>query len=258
MSTRPVIHSPLIRRTLAAATTVLTAAGLATSAGSAGAAPQPSVSQVQAKLNKLTNQEDVLIQRYDRVSQDLAAAKQRLALVNREVARDKGTFQSMQGQVGQIASLAYEDGSMSSTAAVLTSSNPQTVLSQSAFLIHLSTNRQDQLSHFITTAGQLTGAKQYARRIMTAVAGLKRQLGSQKAALDKLISKQQGILSTLTAQQQATLIGGGGGTGGTYTGPTNTEGGSYTHLRAHETREEIGCRILLEEKKKENREREGR
>ncbi|HCU96459.1 MAG TPA: hypothetical protein DHU96_28575 [Actinobacteria bacterium] len=180
---------------------------------------------MQAKLNKLTNQEDVLIQRYDRVSQDLAAAKQRLALVNREVARDKGTFQSMQGQVGQIASLAYEDGSMSSTAAVLTSNNPQMVLSQSAFLIHLSTSRQEQLNQVITTASQLAGAKQYARRITTAVAGLKRQLAAQKATLDKLIAKQKGILSTLTAQQQATLIGGGGGTGGTYTGPTNTEAG---------------------------------
>ena len=225
MGTRPAVNSPLVRRAAATAAAVLAAAGIATTAGAAGAAPQPSISQVQAKLNKLTNQEDFLIQRYDRVSQDLASARQRLKLVNQEVARDNGQFQAMQGQIGQIASLAYENGSMSSTAAVLTSSNPQTVLSQSAFLIHLSTNRQDQLSHFITTAGQLTGAKQYARRIMTAVAGLKRQLGSQKAALDKLISKQQGILSTLTAQQQSTLIGGGGSTGGSYNGPTNTEAG---------------------------------
>jgi cell wall-associated NlpC family hydrolase len=225
VGTRPVIHSPLIRRAAAAAATVLTAVGLATTAGSAGAAPQPSVSQVQAKLNKLTNQENVLIERYDRVSLDLASAKQRLALVNREVARDKGHFLSMQGQVGQIASLAYEDGSMSSTAAVLTSSDPQTVLSQSAFLIHLSTSRQEQLSQVVTTASQLAGAKQYARRITSAVAGLKRQLASQKAALDKLIAKQKSILSTLTAQQQSTLIGAGGSTGGTYTGPTNTEAG---------------------------------
>jgi cell wall-associated NlpC family hydrolase len=225
VSTRPVVHSPLIRRAVAAATTVLAAVGLATTAGSAGAAPQPSISQVQAKLNKLTNQEDVLIARYDRVSQDLASAKQRLALVNREVARDEGHFLAMQGQVGQIASLAYEDGNMSSTAAVLTSSDPQTVLSQSAFLIHLSTSRQQQLSQVITTQGQLASAKQYARRITTAVAGLKRQLAAQKATLDKLITKQKGILSTLTAQQQAVLIGGGGGTGGTYTGTTSTQAG---------------------------------
>jgi cell wall-associated NlpC family hydrolase len=56
------------------------------------------------------------------------------------------------------------------------------------------------------------------------VAGLQRQLASQKAGLDKLITKQKGILSTLTAQQQSTLIG-AGGTGGTYSGPTNTEAG---------------------------------
>lgn len=165
-----------------------------TMASAAGAAPQPSVSQVQAKLNALTNQEDVLIARYDRVTQDLAAAKQRLALVNREVARDKGQFQIMQGQIGQLASLAYENGNMSSTAAVLTSSNPQTILSQSSFLIHLSANNQDQLNQVMTTQTQLAGAKQYSSRITTAVAGLKRQLAAQKATLDKLIAHQQAIL----------------------------------------------------------------
>jgi cell wall-associated NlpC family hydrolase len=203
---------------------VLTAVGVVTTAGVAVAAPQPSIGQVQAKLNKLTNQEDVLIARYDRVNQDLTSAKQRLALVNREVSRDKGQFQAMQGQVGQIASLAYENGNMSSTAAVVTSANPELVLSQSAFLIHLSTSRQDQLNQVMTTASQLAGAKQYARRITTAVAGLQRQLASQKAGLDKLITKQKAILSTLTAQQQSTLIG-AGGTGGTYSGSTNTEAG---------------------------------
>ena len=205
------------------AVSLLTAAGLVISAGSAGAAPQPTISQVQAKLNKLTSQLDFLTQRYDQVAQDLASAKQRLGLVNREVARDQTQFQAMQGAIGQIASLAYENGTMTSTAAVLTSNNPQTLLAQSAILIHLSTDRHQQLQAFILMARQLAGAKQTVRRTETAVAALKKRLTGQRAALNKLIAQQRGILATLTAQQQQNLVGGGGGTGGTYNGPTGTQ-----------------------------------
>lgn len=224
MGAHPAARPPLIRRGAYLAVAILTTAGLLTSAGAAGAAPQPSVSSVQAKVNKLTNQLNVLNQQYDVASQNLAAARQRQALVTKEIARDQTQFQYMRAQIGQIASFAYENGNMSSTAAVLTSNDPQTVLSQSAFLIHLASNRYDQVQQFISAARQLTGAKQYGQRIETAIGSLKRQLGEQKAAESKLLAKQQSILATLTAQQRSTLIG-GGSTGGTYTGPTNTQAG---------------------------------
>ncbi len=193
-------------------------------AGTAVAAPQPTVSQVQAKLNKLTNQENWLIQRFDQVSQDLSSARQRLQLVNREVATDQVQFKAMQSQIGAIASLAYENGSMTSTAAVLTSSNPQTLLAQSAILIHLSTARQQQLSQFILMARQIEGAKQVVQRTEAAIAALKKRLAGQRATLNKLIAQQKSILATLTAQQQANQLGGGGSTGGpTYNGPTSTQ-----------------------------------
>ncbi len=224
MGTHPAVRPPLIRRGAYLAVAILTTAGLLTSAGAAGAVPQPSVSSVQAKVNKLTNQLNVLNQQYDVASQNLAAARQRQALVTKEITRDQAQFQYLRAQIGQIASFAYENGNMSSTAAVLTSNDPQTVLSQSAFLIHLASNRYDQVQQFISAARQLTGAKQYGQRIETAIESLRRQLGEQKAAESKLLAKQQSILATLTAQQRSTLIG-GGSTGGSYTGPTNTQAG---------------------------------
>lgn len=225
MGTHPDARSPLIRRGAYLTAAILTTAGLLTSAGAAAAAPQPTVSSVQAKVNKLTNQLNVLNQQYDVASQNLTAARQRLALVTKEISRDQTAFQDMRGRIAQIASFAYENGNMTSTAAVLTSNDPQTVLSQSAFLIHLASNRYEQVQQFISAARQLTGAKQYSQRIDTAIAGIKHQLGEQKAAESKLLAKQQSILATLTAQQQQQLIGGGGATGGSYNGPTNTQAG---------------------------------
>ena len=225
MGTRPLIRSSLIRRGVYAAAAAFTAAGLLVSSGVAGAAPQPSISQVKAKLNKLTAQENWLIQRYDQASQDLSAAKQRLALVNREVARYQTQFHGMQGAIGQIASAAYENGNMTSALGVLTASNPQSLLAQSAILTHLSTSRQQQLRQFNLVAGALSSAKQTAQRTKTAVASLKQRLAAQKASLNKLINKQQTMLNSLTAQQQGGLIGFGGTINAVNTVPTNTQAG---------------------------------
>ena len=225
MGTRLLIRSPLVRRGVFAAAAMLSAAGLLVSTGVAGASPKPTVSQVKAKLNKLTTQENWLIQRYDQASEDLSGARQRLKLVNQEISRDQVLFHAMQGAIGQIASTAYESGSMTSPLGVLTAVDPQTLLAQSAILTHLSTSRQQQLTQFNLTARALANAKQTGQRTESAVASLKKQLASQKANLTKLITKQQNLLNTLTAQQQADLIGGGALVGGVNTVPTNTQAG---------------------------------
>jgi cell wall-associated NlpC family hydrolase len=225
VDTHPVAKLSYARRWATVAVAAVAAAGLLTMAGSAGAQPQPTVSQVQAKLKKLTDKENWLIQRYDQAKQNLASAHQRLRVVNTEVSKDAATARSMQDQIAQIASNVYENGAMSSVAALLTSGNPQTLLSQSAFLTHLSTDQYQRLQQVITTERQLAGAKQMAKRTEKAVASLTKQLGSQRAALQKTISQQQALLASLTPQQKQQQLGGGGTTTGRggYTGPTSTQ-----------------------------------
>ena len=147
-------------------------------------------------------------------------------MVNTEVTKDATAAKAMQDEIAQIASNVYENGAMSSVAALLTSGNPQTMLSQSAFLTHLSTDQYHQLQQVITTERQLAGAHLMAKRTEHAVAALKKQLGSQRASLNKLIEQQKALLASLTPQQQQQQLGGGGttSTGTThYKGPTGTQ-----------------------------------
>jgi cell wall-associated NlpC family hydrolase len=232
VDTHPVAKISLARRWATIAVAALAAAGLLTVAGSAGAQPQPTVSQAQAKLKKLTLKENWLIQRYDQATEDLASARQRLKLVNREVANDEAAAQAMQDEIAQIASNVYMNGAMSSVAALLTSEDPEKLLSQSAILTHLSTDQYQQLQQVITTDRQLAGARLMAKRTEQAVQKLQKQLGSQRASLDKLITQQKALLASLTPKQQQQQLGGGGtttttkttgGGGGHYTGPTGTQ-----------------------------------
>ena len=228
----PVAKLSLARRCATIAVAALAAAGLLTVAGSAGAQPQPTVSQVQAKLKKLTLKEDWLIQRYDQATQDLASARQRLKLVDREVAQDEAAATAMRDEIASIASNVYMNGAMSSVAALLTSGDPETLLSQSAILTHLSSDQYQQLQQVITTDRQLAGARQVAKRTEQAVQKLQKQLGSQRASLDKVITQQKALLASLTPPQRQQQLGGGtttttpkatGSGGGHYTGPTGTQ-----------------------------------
>jgi cell wall-associated NlpC family hydrolase len=218
--------TPLRRCAAAIAAGTLAVGMIISAAGTAGAAPQPTVAQVQAKLKKLNLRAAVLDQRYNQAQQELTSASQRLKLVNTEESRYLARFRAMRTQVARIAALAYENGNMTSVAAMLTSGNAQQILDQSSILLELSSANSAEMSQFIAAADQLNGAQQAARRAKTAIATLRNSLASQKKSLKKLIGQQQTLLAQLTpAQQQTTGPGGAGGGGAppAYKGATGTQ-----------------------------------
>jgi cell wall-associated NlpC family hydrolase len=179
--------------------------------GSAIAAPQPTVSQVQAKLSQLNTQAQELDQQYDQAEQELSSANQELAAINDEVARYQARFKSMRRQIAQIATTAYENGSLTSPETLLTSSNPQQILNQSSILQELSAINSTALAAYVTAAKQLTGAQQAAGRVSAGKLAIRNQVAGQKSANAKLISQQQALLAQLTPAQQAAVTPGGGG-----------------------------------------------
>ena len=216
----------MLRSTGAIAAAMLAAGVLVTSAGAAGAAPKPTISQVQQKLSKLTSLDDQAVQQYDQAAQIQASATQRLALINRTVSVDRAEFQSMRIEIAQIASTAYESGNLGSGSVgpLLTSANPQAVMSQASALLQLSGARAAQMKRFIAVARQLTTAQQAARRTQTAVAALGKQALARKKSIATAVAAQKTLLAQLTTQQQAAVsVGTGGTTSGTYTGPTTTQ-----------------------------------
>lgn len=225
MGTRPFVSTTL-KRCAAAITAGLLTVGVVTSvAGPAGAAPQPTLGQVQAKLRQLNTKAEKLDQHYNQVQQELTSASRRLKLVNGQAARYLKRFRSMRGEVARIAAQAYMNGNMTSVAAMLTSGDAQQILDQSSILLELSSSNSAEMSQFISAARQLEGAQQSAKRANTAIVTLRNNLASQKKSLAKLIGQQQTLLAQLTPAQQQTTGPGGSSGGGTphYKGPTGTQ-----------------------------------
>jgi cell wall-associated NlpC family hydrolase len=204
---------------------LITAAGVLIGlGGSAGAAPQPTIAQVQQKLDALDSQSGKLGQQFDQVEQQLSSASQQLALVNRQASRYQTRFNSMRSEIAKIAVTAYEDGSLTSSAVLLTSSNPQVILNQSSILTELSSSNSAEIGQFLAAAHQLAQTQQTARRAKAAIVALKNNLSKRKTTLDSMIAQQKTLLNQLTPAQKVSVGAAPLPVGGAhYTGPTSTQ-----------------------------------
>jgi peptidoglycan DL-endopeptidase CwlO len=215
-------------RATALAVAALVAAGLAVYGGTAaGAAPKPTMAQVQAKVNSLQAQVDQVGQQYSKIGQQVVEAKSQLAVVQRQDGRAEAQFNAARAQLQQIAVAQYENPSQSSMAGLFSTSDPAAVLRQGSLLTQLGNNRSAQVAKFLSAAQQVAAARDHVKRTEAGVTQLQSQLKAKKASLTKLLASSQATLDSLNLQQQqevaAAAVGGGSfSTSATYTGPTDT------------------------------------
>jgi cell wall-associated NlpC family hydrolase len=227
----PALTVSRVRRGITIVTGAALAGAFIAYGGAASATPNPTASQVRAKISKLMSQLDAVSQQYDQSITDLNAATARLKVINQTLSRDRQNLGAMRTAVAQIASAAYEQGNLNSASAILTSDDPQTILDQASLLNHLSSDRRAQLSAYLNAARAVQQSAQQQARTTAAVAQLEKSKQAQHDSLKKLIAKNQAELAKLTAPSQSpspspsTTGTGGSGSGGAGTGGSGSGGG---------------------------------
>jgi peptidoglycan DL-endopeptidase CwlO len=240
------VHTPpsvrkIVRQRVAAVTVTVFAAGLLMGvAGSAGAAPAPTVSQVQAKLRSLQTKSDRLDQQYGQVKQEWVTTQQRLALIDKEIAADSQRFAGLQQAIDLIGVTDYEGGNFNTSLAMLTSGNAQGMLDKSSILQELSDTDGFRIKEFLAAARQLTDAQLAEERTKAGIEELRTSLLKQRASLDALENKEQSLLNQLTPAQQVGVIAGGGTTTATYHGATTTQADKAVQY----VYDQLGCPYL--------------
>jgi cell wall-associated NlpC family hydrolase len=231
------------RRGVAIASGLIAIGGLAAFATtSAGAAPQPTLAQVQTKIDQLTSQFDKVSEQLDQAGQQLSSAQSRLSQVRVHLNSANAQFQAAQANVAQTAAAAFEDTGATSMAGVLTSSDPSVLLQQGSLLLELSGSRSAETKQLLADASQLAGVEQEMQRTESGVAQLKAQLVTHKNSLGKLINTQKATLAGLTVPEQQTVadntIGGNGSSAPqSYSGPTGSEADAAVAF----VYEQLGC-----------------
>ena len=220
-------HAAIVGAVLAAASGV----AIYTGAAGAGAAPAPTISSVQAQVNSLQGKVDTIGQRYDAAQQQLTAAKARLAQITRQADRAAAQYKAASATLAAVAVATYENSNSTSVLGLLTTGDPNAVLSQASLVLQVEGTHNQQAQQFLTLAGELSTIKAERQHTEEGVVQVQQQIATQKASLTKLLDKQKTMLESLQnaqlqAQVQANTVGGGtnsGTTTATYTGPTATQ-----------------------------------
>lgn len=222
-------------RAAVVATALATISGIAVYAGAAGAgaAPAPSISQVQKEVNTLQGQVDKLGEEYDAAGQQLTAAKGKLAQVTKQANNAQGQYNKASAALASVAVAQYENSNATSIAGLLTSGNPSAVLNQASLVLQVEGTHNEEAQHLLTMANEVNAIKTEQQHTEEGVAQLTAQYKHQFASMKAALNKQSALLDSLSAQQQAvvdaTLVGGSTTSGDVtttpiaYPGPTGTE-----------------------------------
>ena len=219
------------------------ASGIGVYSGTAGAAPQPTIGEVQAQVNSLQSKVDQIGEQYDAATQQLSSAKSRLAQVNREATQAQNRFNAARSGLVQVAVASYMDAGQTSVLGLITSGNPGAVLNQASLIEQVAGMHNAQATQFLGDAQQLTSVVSQRQRTEQGMAAVQAQLASQKKSMTKLLASKQATLDSLTAAQQqqvaANTVGasGSGTTQASYTGPT----GSQADTAVQFVYNQLGC-----------------
>jgi peptidoglycan DL-endopeptidase CwlO len=198
--------------------TVTTSSFVLLPVASAHADPKPSAASVQKKLNKLNDQVDQLVEKYNQVGEDLKVARRKLQAAQKATRAEQASFETLRQKVAQMAAQAYKSGDTGDVPGFLSSNDPQAILDQSSIFSHLSQNRSADLGQFVAAAQRVRREQAQAQSAFDEVNGKAKALKGQKAKVDKMIKEQKKLLAKLGVKPDSS---GGGPKGGTYNGPAS-------------------------------------
>lgn len=208
-----------VSRRLVPTVGLLTACVLAFPAGVAIAAPKPTASQIQHKLDKLNARADHIVDQYNQDRVDVRNADKTYKKLNKSAKKDEKTVGRMRGKIAMMASVAYQDGNLTaSPSTMLGGGDPQKILDQLASLDHLSTSQMASIRTFLSSDAKLRRDRDQAKRKLDDARKSLKKVRGKRTQIEKLIKQQKHLLSQLPPQDQPKPPN---STGGTYNGPAS-------------------------------------
>ncbi|NEA25303.1 NlpC/P60 family protein [Actinomadura bangladeshensis] len=213
------LASRAVSRRLAAVAALSLTASLTYVPVAAHADPRPTKAQAQKKLDKLNEQMDHEVEKYNQNNEKLKVAKKKYSMATKAAQTEQATFDEQRSKIAQMAADAYKNGDSADVTGFVGSKDPQAILDQAAVFSHLSHERSSQLTQFLATAQRLRREQAQAKAAYDEVKQKQDELAKKKKDLNAKVKKQKALVRSLGG---GTSSGGSsGGVGGTYNGPAS-------------------------------------
>ncbi|MEV5752907.1 NlpC/P60 family protein [Actinoallomurus sp. NPDC052308] len=174
-------------------------AGLTLPVVPAHADPGSSLSAAKKELAQLNDKVDQLSNQYNQTKADWKAAQSRVNALSKSVQAERKTFQQLRLRVAQLAVDAYKTGDNGSIPELVSSKDPDAVLSQMSAFNQIAHNRSAEFQQYLASAQRLE--REQALRVQAAqqLTAKKNQLEAQRKQANAAIQRQLKLVRKLGA-----------------------------------------------------------
>jgi peptidoglycan DL-endopeptidase CwlO len=177
----------------------LIAAVLLMQAGGAEAKPKPTVAQTKARLAKLNDQADKVVDRYNLAGEQWKKAKKDYNLLNGEFKGQLGKIDGLRAGLVSVAVGTYQSGDMLAWPNLMTQGDPESLLSGLASVDQMSAGQSRTLTEFENATRSLKGQRDKAKSAYDKAIKLFDDVRNQKKDVEKLVGEQERLLRRLNA-----------------------------------------------------------
>jgi cell wall-associated NlpC family hydrolase len=201
-------HSRSPRRAHRRAIGVLLSAALVGSAvlsmSSATAAPQPTITQVERRIDKLQSQAEAASEDFNETRELLKSVDVRLKAAQAKLTRQRTELAKARLRVGRLASETYRRGELSTLDLVL-GDDPDSALAQAGYLPSLGQRQAGAMNRLKEGEKKLAATEAEIKQQKSKAQASKARLKKNKATVNKKLAQVEAELSTLKASDRVTL-----------------------------------------------------
>ncbi len=189
--------------TAAAATAVALSAQV-----SAHAAPaKPSMDEVKAQVDKLTQDQEVASETYNGAKERGDQLRQQASQLQDQVARGQDQMTQLEAGLSAVAAEQYRSGGIDQSVQLMLSADPAGYLAQASSAEQLTATEAETLKQLKDQQRRLDQEKQEAADILAQLDRSTQTLNDAKAQVQQKLQESKDLLSQLSAAERAAIVG---------------------------------------------------
>jgi cell wall-associated NlpC family hydrolase len=172
---------------------------------SAPSSAEPSIGDVQERVDRLYHEAEIASERYNHARILLADAKDRLASLEADLDRREDRVEAVRDQVASHVALQYQGQALSTTSQVVLSDDPDAFLSQLATIDEYNARQSQLVADLSVAVDRLERRQARAEHQVDRIAANRATLAEQKALIDRRASEAEGLLDRLEEEREQRL-----------------------------------------------------
>ncbi|WP_344937620.1 C40 family peptidase [Sphaerisporangium flaviroseum] len=177
----------------------LVAVVVLTQVGGAEAKPKPTVAQTKARLAKLNDQADKVVDRYNLAGEHWKKARKEYNALNGRLKKQMENIDQLRAGLVSVAVSTYQSGDLLTWPNLMTQRDPESLLSGLASVDQMSAGQARTLAEFEDATRSLKGHRDESKAAYDKAVKLLDDLRKQKKDVEKLVGEQESLLRRLNA-----------------------------------------------------------